>query len=322
MTCQSPVLFIVFNRPESTQRVFEQIRLARPSQLFVAADGARAERPGEADVCEQVRAIATNVDWPCDIATLFRSENLGCRLAVQGAIDWFFENVEQGIILEDDCVPVPSFFRYCDELLNRYADDRTVAQICGSTFVPGAAGASSYYFTHYADIWGWATWRRSWALSDVDMKDWPEWRDNGGMKRLHGSSEALITVWQKIFDDTYAGAIDTWDYQWMFVCWKHHLKSIKPARMQIQNIGFDHNATHTGTVVPDYVTPALELEFPLRHPTSQVVNPATERRIAKLRYNINYWTEIALIVSRLPLLGKGVVKSAKKIRHFLRESNA
>jgi len=316
VTCQSPILFIVFNRPESTQRVFEQIRLARPSRLFVAADGVRAGRPGEREVCEQVRAIATNVDWPCDVTTLFRSENLGCKRAVQGAINWFFENVEQGIILEDDCVPVPSFFRYCDELLDRYAGDSSVAQICGSTFVPGAAGDDSYYFTHYADIWGWATWRRAWALSDVEMKDWPEWRDSGGLKRMHGNSPALTAIWQDIFDKTHSGQVDTWDYQWMYVCWKLNLKSIKPARMQIQNIGFDHNATHTGTLVPDYVTPAIELEFPLRHPKSQAVNPATERMIAELRYSIDRWTEAAHMAARVPVVGEGLIQLAKKVRNF------
>lgn len=317
MSCKSPILFIVFNRPESTKRVFEQIRQARPAKLFVAADGPRKDRPAEAEICTLVRDIATNVDWPCDVTTLFRPDNLGCKWAVSGAIDWFFENVEQGIILEDDCIPVQSFFRYCDELLERYASDTSIAQICGSSFVPGAAGDYSYYFTNYPDIWGWATWRRAWALADIHMSDWPSWRDRGGLKKVHGRSPALNSIWHDIFEKTYAGEVDTWDFQWTFACWRQNLKSVKPSHMQIENIGFDQNATHTGCVVPDYVTAPIQLDFPLRHPPTQEIKKSNERKIAENRYHVNYLSEAAHLAANVPLVGDRLVNFAKKVRGFL-----
>jgi hypothetical protein len=313
MSCKSPVLLVVFNRPLSTKRVFEEIRKARPPKLFVAADGPRAGIVDEAVICEQVREIVSEVDWPCEFVTLFRDQNMGCKRAVSGAIDWFFEHVEQGIILEDDCVPIESFFPYCDELLNRYALDVNVAQISGSTFVPYAAGEDSYYFTKYADIWGWATWRRAWQQANMAMKDWPEWRDNRGLEGLCGSTPAFVEYWQKLFNCTHAGAVDTWDYQWMFTCWKLGLKTIKPAKMQIYNIGFGSNATHTLYDAPDYAVEPEALMFPLHHPQASELNRATEKLIAKNRYHIDWLTEAAFLASQVPLIGRPLVKLAKII---------
>ena len=313
MNCKSPVLLIVFNRPESTERVFEEIRKARPPKLFVAADGPRANRPDEPGICGRVRAIVSDVDWPCELVTLFRDQNMGCKRAVSGAIGWFFEHVEQGIILEDDCVPIETFFPYCDELLDRYALDVSIAQISGSTFVPHAAKEDSFYFTKYADIWGWATWRRAWQNADMAMKDWPEWRDNQGLEKLCGSTPAFVEYWRKIFDSTHAGAVDTWDYQWMFTCWRLGLKTIKPAKMQIYNIGFDSSATHTLTDVPDYVVDPIALTFPLRHPVADVLDRATEMAIAKNRYHIDWLTETAFLVSQIPLIGRQLTKFARII---------
>lgn len=313
MSCKSPILLIVFNRPDSTKRVFAEIRKARPSKLFVAADGPRANRSNEAEICTQVREIVSDVDWQCELVTLFRDQNMGCKRAVSGAIDWFFEHVEQGIILEDDCVPTDSFFPYCDELLDRYALDASVAQISGSTFISGAAGTNSYYFTKYADIWGWATWRRAWQLADMSMKDWPEWRDNQGLQKLCGSTPAFVEYWRQIFDSTHAGAVDTWDYQWMFTCWKLGLRTVKPAKMQICNVGFDSNATHTLGDVPDYVVDPTPLTFPLRHPDDVRFNRLTEMRIAKSRYHIDWLTEAAFLINRIPLIGYKLTKFAKII---------
>lgn len=313
MNCNNAVLLIVFNRPLSTKRVFEEIRKARPPKLFVAADGPRAGRADDPVICAQVREIVHEVDWPCELVTLFRDKNMGCKRAVSGAIDWFFEHVEQGIILEDDCVPIESFFPYCDDLLNRYALDVNVAQISGSTFAPYAAGGDSYYFTKYADIWGWATWRRAWQHADMAMKDWPEWRDNHGLENLCGSTPAFVEYWQKIFDRTYAGEVDTWDYQWMFTCWKLNLKTVKPATMQVYNVGFDSNATHTLTGVPEYVVEPKALAFPLRHPEADQLNRTTEMLIAKNRYHIDWLTEAAFLANQVPLIGRQLTKFAKII---------
>lgn len=169
-TLSTPVLFVVFNRPETTSRVFNSIRNARPARLYVAADGPRAMREGEAQRCVEVRRIASAVDWPCEVRTLFRDENIGCRRSVSGAISWFFEHEPEGIILEDDCLPDASFFSYCATLLERYRIEPRVMAITGNNFQPSMEGYSaSYYYSIYNHVWGWASWRRAWALYDADM---------------------------------------------------------------------------------------------------------------------------------------------------------
>ena len=164
----APILFLIFNRPQLTARVFAAIREAQPSQLYVAADGPRSNRPGEADLCEQARRVINGVDWPCEVKTLYRQENLGCRQAVSSAITWFFDNVEAGVVLEDDCLPIESFFRFCSELLIRYRDDTRIGMISGNNHGFRIYDDSlSYSFSKHGAIWGWASWRRAWRLYDT-----------------------------------------------------------------------------------------------------------------------------------------------------------
>ena len=264
---RSPLLFLVFNRPEPTARVFEAIRAAKPARLYVAADGPRAGRAGEAERCAATRDVATAVDWDCKVQTLFRAENLGCKQAVSRAIDWFFEQEEEGIVLEDDCVPVPSFFRFCDELLERYRADPRVALISGDNFQFGRRyGPASYYFTRYAHIWGWAGWRRTWSHYDRDATAWPAFRDGGGLQRLFGSRSAEIQHWRAVLDKLYEGKIDTWDHQLNLAIWKQGMMSIVPQCNLIRNIGFGEGATHT-TGESKFADMATgEMEFPLQHP--------------------------------------------------------
>jgi len=265
---RSPVLFLVFNRPDTTTRVFEAIRRAKPPQLYVAADGPRAARAGEKERCDAVRRIATAVDWPCELVTLLREQNLGCKRAVSSAISWFFEHEAEGIVLEDDCVPDPTFFGYCDELLERYRDDPRVMCISGDNFISGVwKPQESYYFSKYIHIWGWATWRRAWAFYDVDMKDW---RKAGSVelttRRMPGEPRAAAH-WSELFDRVSSGQIDTWDYQWTYTCWRQGGLSCMPTTNLISNVGFGEGATHT--VSPESKLAnlaALPLELPLRHP--------------------------------------------------------
>lgn len=204
---KSAVLFLVFNRPEPTARVFEAIRYARPPRLYVAADGPRVQREGEGELVRRVRQIATTVDWPCSVYTLFREHNLGCKRAVSEAISWFFENEEQGIILEDDCLPNPDFFSFCDVLLERYKDDPRVWMITGNNFQDGQKrGNGSYYFSRYSHIWGWATWRRAWRCYDRDLSFWPEWKSSADwLKKMPDKIERRY--WDRVFDQTYNGKI-------------------------------------------------------------------------------------------------------------------
>lgn len=170
----SAVLFLVFNRPDTTRQVLDSIRQARPPRLYVAADGAREDRPGERERCERVRGIATDVDWPCEVHTLFRARNLGCKTAVSGGISWFFEQEEEGIILEDDVLPDQSFFVFCEELLERYRHEAKVTMISGDYFHGNNhQPTASYFFSRYTHIWGWASWRRAWQHYDREMAQWP-----------------------------------------------------------------------------------------------------------------------------------------------------
>jgi hypothetical protein len=242
---QTAVLFLVFNRPDTTEQVFEAIRRAKPPRLYVAADGPRANREREAERASQVREIATAVDWPCEVKTLFRDENLGCKQAVSSGIDWFFENEEQGIILEDDCLPHPDFFTFCETLLNRYASDERVWVVTGDNFQDGQQrGDGSYYFSRYNHVWGWASWRRAWSKRDMEIKFWPKWKNSPEWKAwLPDSVERKY--WAKIFDQMYRQEIDTWDYPWTASVWFHGGLTVTPNVNLVSNIGFGQEATHT-----------------------------------------------------------------------------
>ena len=267
---KSPVLFLVFNRPESTRRVFEAIRSAKPPRLYIAADGPRPGRAGEAARCEEVRAIAAAVDWPCEKKTLFRTDNLGCKLGVAGGISWFFEHEAEGVILEDDVLPVASFFEYCDQLLEHYRNDERIGAISGCNLISHLFSTDdSYFFSRYNHIWGWATWRRAWQDYDVEMQKWPDWRKNKGLEQMAGAGRFFSHYWRNIFDKVYAGKIDTWDYQWTFACWRTGRLTVLPKVNQTENLGFGPDATHTIANAPDYVeaSKAQLLGFPLRHPS-------------------------------------------------------
>ncbi len=228
MPLKSPVLFLIFNRPDKTKQVFEAIRQAQPAQLFVAADGARKDKLGEQELCEQTREIIKAIDWKCELKTLYRSENLGCKIAVSRAINWFFENVEEGIILEDDCLPNQSFFHFCDTLLNYYRNDERIMHIGGSNFQDGQIrGDGSYYFSMYNHIWGWATWRRAWKYYDIEMFSYNNFVENNKVDCLFNLSREK-KYWKDIFKRVKENQINTWDYQWTYSIWTNGGLSILP----------------------------------------------------------------------------------------------
>lgn len=265
---QTAVLFLVFNRPEPTRRVFEAIRAARPARFYVAADGPRADREGEAERCADVRAIATAVDWPCEVRTLFRDANLGCKRGVAGGIAWFFAHEAEGIILEDDVLPDESFFPYCATLLERYRDDAEISMISGCNLIGDRHGAdTSYVFSRYLHVWGWASWRRAWSAYDIELRGWPSATASAKLSTVLGGRTAAIDYWTAIFDRMARGEIDTWDYQWVFASWMHDMKAIIPAATLVENIGFGEEATHTtGTAPAVAQVHPKEMTFPLSHP--------------------------------------------------------
>lgn len=281
LVASPPVLFLVFNRPDTTARVFEAIRRARPERLYVAADGPRPDRVGEDEKVREVRGIVDRVDWPCEVRTLFREENLGCKRAVSEAISWFFEAEPEGIVLEDDCLPEPSFFRFCGELLARYRDDERVAMISGDNFQFGRQRTdASYYFSRYLHIWGWASWRRAWKHYDVGATAWPTMRDDGWLASLTSSADEA-RFWSKAFQAVYDGSLDTWDYQWVLAAWSQNMLAAMPETNLISNIGFGSEATHTRGQNAYAEMSTAPMTFPLRHPEIVLPNPQADAFTAR-----------------------------------------
>jgi len=236
---KTAILFLIFNRPDTTRQVFDIIRKAKPARLYIAADGPRNGRGGEKEKCEETRAVLKSIDWECEVKTLFRDENLGCKLAVSSAIDWFFENEEEGIILEDDCLPDLTFFKYCEELLEYYREEEKIFMVSGDNFYSKSISNKwpSYGFVKIPHIWGWATWRRAWKHYDINM--------NGLEKYL--SSETFINSWQKkvyqkywseMFRKTVSGEIDTWDFSWAYSIFINNGLCVVSKINLISNIGF------------------------------------------------------------------------------------
>ena len=286
-----PVVLLVFNRPDTTERVFAEIARARPLKLLVIADGPRANRPGEAERCAKTRAIIDRVDWQCDVLLNYSDSNLGCRDRVASGIDWVFEQVPEAIFLEDDCLPHPTFFAFCEQLLDRYRHDERVSQIGGTNFqFRRTSIGASYYFSRYNHIWGWASWRRAWQNYDRGSSIWPEMRDNDWLAAAIQDPKER-SYWTKIFDAVHAGKIDTWDYQWNLSSWAQGMVSVIPAVNLVSNIGFGSDATHTrGTSI--YANMATEpMQFPLRHPRVVLPNVLADRYTAKTMFSESLTTK-------------------------------
>lgn len=248
MALQTPVLLLAFSRPDTTRRVLERIREAAPVRFYVACDAARDGRPAEAEKVAAVRAlVAELVDWPCELKTLYREQNLGCKMAVSGALDWFFEQEEMGIILEDDCLPDPSFFGYCETLLHRFKDDERIFMISGNNFQRGKKVTEySYYYSWLTHIWGWASWRRSWQKVDLEMKNWPAFMAAGGVRQIYPKTR-YARRWQKTFARYLQGRYNTWDYPLLFASWWHRQMTVLPEVNLVSNIGFGEGGTHTNS---------------------------------------------------------------------------
>ncbi len=257
----TPVLFLVFNRLNSTKKVFEEIKKAKPKKIFIAADGPRNQE--EKSKTDSVREyIIKNIKWKCQVKTLFREKNLGCKYAVSSAIDWFFKNVERGIILEDDCLPNQSFFRFCQEMLEKYRDNEKIMHVSGTNIEEVSKIPESYFLSRCTNVWGWATWRRAWKDYDVEMRKWPIWKIKIlGLMKNYGLFNK-IKSW-RLYELTYRNKINTWDYQWDFLCRIKKGLSIVPKVNLITNLGFIEG-THTVNYQKNEKTlKRRELKFPL-----------------------------------------------------------
>jgi hypothetical protein len=277
----TPVALIIFRRPQFTQRVLQAISVVRPRKLFVIADGPRPGHPDDAEVCAATRAIIDTVDWPCELIKDYSDTNLGCGRRPATGISGVFQKVEQAIILEDDCVPSPSFFRYCEELLQRFQDDERVMHIAGSTYQRETLPTPySYVFSCFNGAWGWATWRRAWQHFDMAVKLWPLLRDTSWLIDIL-EEETIVPHWADEFEraNQRNGDVDYWDHQWTFACWANSGLSIRPRHNLVTNVGCCSDATHTFSPADLRANlPAEEMTFPLNHPPMVLQNRELDRK--------------------------------------------
>lgn len=296
---RTPVALLIFNRPDTTERVFNAIAKARPAKLLVVADGPRDSRLGEAARCQETRAILDRVDWNCEVTTNFAERNMGCKLRVSSGLDWIFEQVEEAIILEDDCLPDASFFRFCDEMLERYRNNERVGMVSGSNLQFGRdRGVGSYYFSKYTHIWGWASWRRAWNHYERDLINWPAFQEQGLLEQMFETSSEQA-YWKNSFQWVHEGSLDTWDVSWTFTALTHGLLQVVPNVNLISNIGFGANATHTHVVGVHANLPLRPIAFPLQHPTFVLPNVEADRYIANDQLSPSFCTRQWRRIKRL-----------------------
>ena len=279
---KTPVLLIIFNRPDTTRVVLDAIRKARPERLYVAADGPRLHVASDEVKCEEARKVIDSVDWPCEVKKLFHNENLNCGKAPSTAMTWFFSHEKEGIILEDDCLPSQSFFRYCQELLEKYRDDDRIMHIGGNNFLGGWKNdpEHSYYFSRSGHIWGWATWRRAWHKFDIDIRLFEKVKqagffDNVFLNRFEKAYR--MRKFQRTVEKR--GRVDWWDYQWDFARLINSGLAIVPNTNLVKNLGFGDDATHTVNGTNEMTSmEAREIEFPLRHPTFIIRDTISDKK--------------------------------------------
>ena len=298
-----PILFIIFNRLETTTKVFKKIKEAAPARIYLASDGPRSNRSGEEKIVESVRKYVLNsVDWTCEVKTFFRETNLGCGKAVSEAITWFFENEEMGIILEDDCVPSNSFFLYCKKLLLKYKDDSRIFHIAGQNPLTLTKSPYSYYFARIQHCWGWASWRRAWNQYNFDIEDNIYYIKNVLNNIFKRTAD--IEYWLSVIEKMKSHRIDTWDYQWTYTIFKNNGFCINPTRNFVSNIGFNQDATHTVDSNSVFNNQKKFEIDEIMHPPKIVINNRIIKEINKISFGIqqkNIFVFIKKIIKKLYL---------------------
>lgn len=302
---QTPVIFLIFAREQGTSRVFEEIRKARPPKLFIVADGPRNDE--EKKLTDATRAVVEKIDWPCEVKKNYSEKNLGCRMRVWSGLDWAMNQLEHdtdgAIILEDDCVPDPTFFTFCEEMLEHYKRNEQIMHIGGTNFQQDNANfIPKYYFSRIAQIWGWATWKRAWKLYDGTLASWPNLKASGGLRKAF-PNRLTYHYWINHFQKLYEGKSDTWDVAWTYTCFKENGFCIMPQTNLICNIGTAQNAAHKVSRFSNLPTSPLPL--PLVHPTEIIINNDadlfTYKKIYGVKMNVKN-SSLALMKDKLPFL--------------------
>jgi hypothetical protein len=297
---QTPVVLIIFKRPHTTEKVFAAIRQIKPAKLFVIADGPRLERSGEKEKCEATRAIIEQVDWECEVLKDYSDVNLGCGKRVYSGLNWVFSQVEEAIILEDDCIPDHSFFPFCEELLKKYQNDNRITSISAQNVQLGHQRTNySYYFSRYAHCWGWATWRRAWQLYDFEMKYWDEAKNTNLLQQVLMDSQA-VKYWTELFQLVKDGYLNVWAYQWLFTNWLQSGLAIIPNVNLVENIGFDADSTHLKKKDNKTIDmPMQTMEFPLKHPPFVIRNSQADEFAQRIAYEGGWYKRLKASVKKI-----------------------
>ena len=300
---KTPIAFMIYHRPDTTEQVFSEIAKVKPPVLMVVADGPRGDRPGDGEDCSAARKVIEQVNWPCKVLTNFAETNLGARERVSSGLDWVFSQVEEAIILEDDCLPNHTFFRFCEELLDKYRNVDQVMHIGGDNFLSGRVSYDgSYYFSRYPHVLGWASWRRAWQHYDVNLRLWSS-STNRDLYLRHFRTRNEKWFWTRTWNALCQGKIDAWDYQWVFACITRNGLAVVPEVNLVQHIGFGPSATHTKVKWSLPIPSAEALQFPLRHPDSFLWFDEADNLTRKLFFH------------RRSLPARAVNKVRKALRH-------
>jgi len=309
------VLFVFFKRRDESLRVFEAIRSAQPPRLYLVSDGARANVHEESKIVEELReTIMSLIDWNCEVVTHFRKKNLGCHLSMEDSITWFFLHEKEGIILEDDCLPDPSFFPFCEQMLERYRDQEHVMMISGVNSYPLKDMKESYFFAPFINIWGWATWRRAWEKYDPKLQKWPQFKKEKKLEKI--CTSAGVRVYEKTYQALYRQELILWDSRWSFAVFSHQGLVVFPAVNLVSNIGLTQGTT-TQKYDPFLNRSTRSVSFPLRHPERVEIDIMMTHLFAKYISPRSYTRTVWLILKRWGI--KGVFPLMQGIGHVLRQ---
>ena len=297
MNLDTPILFLTYKRFDTAKLVFDSIKYARPSKLYFASNAPKNNDFDDFNKISKVRSLVDQIDWDCEVITLFREEHLDVKQSITSSIDWFFTFEEKGIILEDDCVPSKSFYMFCQKLLNHYENDKEVYSIGGCRFLEDLnLPENEYRFSKHAYIWGWATWRRAWENYDIKMCQWPNFKNSKSFKSIFRNN-IIRYYWISIFNSVYSGRINTWDYQWVYSLWLNNGITIIPNRNLVTNIGFGNDSNFTNDINSfEANMKSSEIKFPLIHNNNKILDKNDQNYVEKYIYKITFWTVLKNII--------------------------
>ena len=296
----TPVALLIFNRPDTTKKVFEEIRKAEPERLFIIADGPRQNVERDKKLCELTREITERIDWDCEVIKDYADVNFGLRKRFASGLSRMFEIVERAIIIEDDCVPHQSFFPFCQELLERYRDEKKVMMISGNNFFSELKNKEySYYFSSFNHIWGWATWKRAWHLYNDEMKDWNSLKDSDFLNNILQNNKS-VKYFRTIFQEVYEDKINSWAYRWLYSMFRESGLSIVPSTNLVVNVGYGKHATNTkGPGKRFAVYSTNEIVFPLIHPPNIERDEELDKIITMNRHRFSHRDKIIRFVKKI-----------------------